>query len=72
MRCEALSKKYEESEQEKIRMQEFMQEVQETNQDLRRQYQTLEREVGYLNDVLTEQNGQLKKLSVFKDEKGIS
>lgn len=25
-----------------------------------------------MNDVLIEQNGELKKLSVFKDEKGIS
>ena len=28
--------------------------------------------MGYLNDVLTEQNAELKKLSVFKNEKGIS
>jgi hypothetical protein len=32
----------------------------------------MEREVVYLNDVLSEQNTELKKVNAFKDEKGLS
>ena len=53
-------------------MENFIEELQDTNNDFRKEYQTMEREVGYMNDVLKDQNAELEKVSAFKDEKGIS
>lgn len=38
----------------------------------RKQRNNLEREVAYLNDVLAEQNAELKKLNMHKDERAVA
>jgi chromosome segregation ATPase len=57
---------------DKAELEKFLEELQVSNSELRKEYNNLEREVSYLNDVLTEQNTELKKVNAFKDEKGLS
>lgn len=40
--------------------------------DVRKERKNLEREVGYLNDVLAEQTAELKKMSMHQDERAVA
>ena len=69
---EHLQKENDTIKSEKANLEKLLEDLQVSNTELRKEYNNLQREVGYLNDVLTEQNTELKKMNAFKDEKGLA
>ena len=67
-----MEKEYHGIKNEKMQLQKILDEIEMGNSELKKYNRDLQKEMNYLNEVLTEQNTELKKVNAFKDEKGLT